>query len=228
MLHNVDGAASLASFAGEVAVLSRLSHPNIVRFLGACLTPPNACLIEEIVEGGSLHACLHGAGAARLAYAEVLSLAEDIASALAYLHPRVVHRDLKSQNVLLDNGRRRAKVCDFGLAKAKQHTFLSTLHVGAGTPAYMAPELFAGGSRVTERVDVWAFGTLLWEMYTARLPWGHLTSPVQARAGRCIQKRAAADVARMQVIFAIAVQRERLPVPDTCPPELAELMRCAV
>ena len=206
MLHNVDaGASALASFTSEVAMLSRLQHPNIVRFLGACLTPPNACLIEELVEGGSLHTFLHGEHGRSCTPAELSSMTEDIASALVYLHTiPVVHRDLKAQNVLLD-GSGRCKVCDFGLAKVRRHTFLSTLHVGAGTPAYMAPELFQGNG-ASEKVDVWAAGTLIWEMYTGDVPWAHLLSPVQ-------------------VIYAIAVRHERLPIPEHCPPLLAELMR---
>jgi hypothetical protein len=210
MLHNLGDTSGadgpgLASFQSEVALLQRLAHPNIVRFLGACLTPPNACMVEELVEGGSLHAFLHGPNGRRCTPAEFSSLAQDIASAMAYLHAiPVVHRDLKAQNVLLD-GSGRCKVCDFGLAKVKQHTYLSTMHIGAGTPAYMAPELFHG-SAASEKVDVWACGTLLWEMWAGQVPWGHLTSPVQ-------------------IIFAIAVQHDRLPIPDDCPPQVAQLMR---
>ena len=209
MLHNLGDTADghgLASFQSEVALLQRLAHPNIVRFLGACLTPPNACLVEELVEGGSLHTFLHGPSGRRCTPAEFSSMAQDIASAMAYLHTiPVVHRDLKAQNVLLDGGGR-CKVCDFGLAKVKQHTFLSTLHIGAGTPAYMAPELFHG-SGASEKVDVWAAGTLLWELWTGAVPWGHTTSPVQ-------------------IIYAVAVQHQRLAIPDDCPPQVAQLMRC--
>ena len=70
---------------------------------------------------------------------------------MAYLHPRIVHRDLKSQNVLLDGGGR-AKVCDFGIAKFKDRTFVSTVNGQAGTPSYMSPELF-DGAPVTEKVS---------------------------------------------------------------------------
>ena len=120
MLHNVGGAEELAAFQSEVAVLSRLAHPCIVRFLGACLAPPHACMLEELVEGGSLHSFLHGCvhstvghaltlllhrctthltrtllrrpAGRRFTYLELLSLADDIASAMEYLHPTVVHR----------------------------------------------------------------------------------------------------------------------------------------
>merc|ERR1719245_815911 len=77
-------------------------------------------------------------------YVELLQYGLDIADAMAYLHPTVVHRDLKSQNVLLDSNTR-AKVCDFGIAKFKNKTFLTTVNSQAGTPAYMAPELFSAG-----------------------------------------------------------------------------------
>lgn len=127
----------LASFRQEVAVLSRLRHPNIIAFLAACTVPPDICIIEELAEGGSLHSKLHGPRGRRqscpLPLRDLLNIAADIAEAMAYLHPRIVHRDLKSQNVLLDASGR-AKVCDFGIAKFKDRTFVSTVNGQAGTP----------------------------------------------------------------------------------------------
>ena len=197
----------LNSFRQEVAVLSRLRHPNIITFYAACTVPPNICIIEELAEGGSLHAALHGVRGARrcaaLPMRQLLDIAEDIARAMCYLHPRIVHRDLKSLNVLLDaNGS--AKVCDFGIAKFKDRTFVSTANGQAGTPSYMAPELFDGGS-VTEKVDCYAFGILLWEMLTGKVPWGDVPSP-------------------MQIIYYVGVLGQRPSIPSSAPPLLRDLM----
>lgn len=204
-------AKSLDSLRQEVQVLSRLSHPHIIRFWGACLAPPNVCLVEELAEGGSLHARLHARRRGGqplhppLTLDQVIQLGREVASAMAYMHAAcVVHRDLKPQNVLLD-GQGHAKVCDFGIAKFKDRTFLSTRNTQAGTPAYMAPEQFEGG-RVDEKVDVYAFGMLLWECLTRQRPWADLKNP-------------------MQVIFVVGVQCQRPELPPALPPRLAALIR---
>jgi len=201
----VEGSQMLETFKKEIFLLSRLKHPGIVNFLGASLKPPDVCIVQELAEGGSLYTLLHGAGAENkpMKYVDILQYGLDIADAMAYLHPTVVHRDLKSQNVLLD-ANRRAKVCDFGIAKFKDKTLLTTVNSQAGTPAYMAPELFAAGD-VSEKVDVFSYGVLLWECFTGCVPWDELSTP-------------------MQVIFAVGVQKQRLPVPPHCPTFLARLM----
>ncbi|KAL4443548.1 hypothetical protein ABPG75_011285 [Micractinium tetrahymenae] len=198
----------LESFRQEARVLAGLRHPHIVCLLAACTVPPNICIVEELAEGGSLHARLHGTPGVRrrrpLPYGEILRVAADVAEAMCYLHPRIVHRDLKAQNVLLD-AHGRAKVCDFGIAKFKDRTFVSTANGQAGTPAYMAPELF-DGKPVTEKVDVFSFAVLCHEMLTGEVPWRHLAGP-------------------MQVIYQVGVLKERLPLPEGCPPFLAGLIR---
>lgn len=198
------------SFRQEIAVLSGLRHPNIVAFLAACTIPPDICIVEELAEGGSLHTKLHGTSGSEdrcrpLPPNEVVRLAIDVAQAMVYLHPNIVHRDLKSQNVLLD-AEGRAKVCDFGIAKFKDRTFVSTVNGQAGTPAYMAPELF-DGMNATEKVDVYSFAILLWECITGKVPWGHVPSP-------------------MQIIYYVGVlnQRPALPTDDRVPRDLVELI----
>ncbi|KIY95520.1 hypothetical protein MNEG_12443 [Monoraphidium neglectum] len=127
---------------------------------------------------------------------------------MIYLHapsdakPVVVHRDLKPQNVLLhEDGR--AKVCDFGISKAFTATAASSTRLQPGTPSYMAPEQFEGRP-VTDRVDVFAFGVLLWECLARRQPWRELSA--------------------MQIIFAVGIQGERLPRPSGCPDGLWALI----
>jgi len=207
MMHGMlfeENSRDLLNFQQEVSVLSRLDHDHIIKFYGACVQPPQVCLVEELAEGGSLHDLLHtNETKAPLSYSATLKLGEEIASAMAYLHPTVVHRDLKSQNVLLDRDGK-AKVCDFGIAKFKDHTFLTTRNVQAGTPSYMAPEMFAAGD-VDEKCDVFSFAVLLWECITGRTPWETYTSP-------------------MQIIFAVGVQRIRPEIPLDTPGMLRELI----
>ena len=85
MLHNIAGPGALRSFESEVAVLSRLSHPNIVVFYAACHAPTSPAIIEELVDGGSLHNFIHSAGGRRFTYIEILTLCGDVANAMAYL-----------------------------------------------------------------------------------------------------------------------------------------------
>jgi serine/threonine protein kinase len=120
-------------YMDELLVMSKVKHSNIVSFLGACMTPPNLCFVMEMCEC-SLYQLLH-IDRANFSKKECVIMATDIASAMEYLHaqiPTIIHRDLKSHNVLrASNGS--LKICDFGLVMIKNTT--------AGTPAYMAPEL---------------------------------------------------------------------------------------
>ena len=204
------GTSLLDSFHAEVEVLSRLKHPNIVQFMGASVVPPHLCLVEELVENGSLWNLLHserdgmGPPPRPLSLLRTLDLAEEIASALAYIHPTIVHRDLKSGNVLLDSGWH-AKVADFGIARFKNNTYMTTHGGGAGTAAYMAPELFSAG-RIDEKSDIFSLGVLIWEMYLGEIPWNDCTHP-------------------MQVVMAIGVNGERLRLPDDMPKTLSHIIK---
>ncbi|GMH45368.1 hypothetical protein BSKO_13325 [Bryopsis sp. KO-2023] len=199
------GEKELESLKSEIQVLSRLQHPNIICFYGACLVPPRVCILEELADGSLATLLYREKGKANpLTYSEVLSLGIDISSAMAYLHPTVVHRDLKPQNVLIDD-QGRAKVCDFGIAKFKESTFMTTKNVTAGTPAYMAPEMFEGQA-LTEKVDVFSFAVMMWESITGLAPWAEYDNP-------------------MQIIYAVGVQGKRLPIPDDCPHFLRDLIQ---
>jgi len=174
LLHSYLRDRNLQSFQHEMSVLASISHPNVVRLLCGCLEPPTVCLVEELLPG-NLHTRLHVRQAgqpALMGLREVLGIGADIARGLAALHPNIVHRDLKPANILLDASGR-AKISDFGLARAKEATTLETRHAHAGTYLYMAPEQFPTDSstRITHKVDIYSLGVLLWEMYTGRRPW---------------------------------------------------------
>jgi serine/threonine protein kinase len=149
-------------YMDELLVMSKLRHSNIVSFLGACMVPPNLCFVMELCEN-SLYHSLH---VDRVVYSEseCARISLDIASAMEYLHaqrPVIIHRDLKTLNVLIAfNGA--AKICDFGLVKNP--------NTQAGTPAYMAPELFQNKS-YNKSVDSFAFGVLMWELFTGDIPF---------------------------------------------------------
>lgn len=194
--------SDMKSFVREVAVLSSVRHPKIIRMFGACLKLPQLCIVEELMARGSLHDFLHGPTTTRrreLSVEETLRIAMDVAQAMEYLHfNAIVHRDLKSHNVLLHQDG--AKVCDFGIARALERTLLSDAatrtsasRATAGTPAWMAPELFHDEAVITTSCDVYSFSVLIWELLARETPWDWLNN-------------------HMQIIFAVAIQSQRLPL----------------
>ena len=110
----------IADFIHEVELLGQLKHKCIVNLIGACVKPPNLCIITEIAGKGSLSDMLYGM--MDLSWSQRISFARDVAEGVNYLHthqPMIIHRDLKADNVLITN-RWRAKVADFGLVKMKE------------------------------------------------------------------------------------------------------------
>ncbi|KXZ43570.1 hypothetical protein GPECTOR_87g433 [Gonium pectorale] len=151
-------------FREEVMTLAELRHPNVMQFLGACMKPPQLAMVTEHMPF-SLHSVLYG-GQVDLDKRKIVAMAQDIARAFIYLHsrrPAIVHRDIKPANFLVDRAWK-VKVCDFGLASN------SKAQAGAGTPQYMAPELWEN-SHYNEKVDVYAFGVLLNELIAREPPF---------------------------------------------------------
>ncbi|XP_048321301.1 serine/threonine-protein kinase CTR1 isoform X3 [Ziziphus jujuba] len=169
-------------FLREVAIMKRLRHPNIVLFMGAVTEPPNLSIVTEYLSRGSLYRLLHKSGAREmLDERRRLSMAYDVAKGMNYLHrrnPPIVHRDLKSPNLLVDK-KYTVKVCDFGLSRLKANTFLSSKSA-AGTPEWMAPEVLRDEPS-NEKSDVYSFGVILWELATLQQPWSNL-NPAQVVA----------------------------------------------
>jgi eukaryotic-like serine/threonine-protein kinase len=174
--------AYLGRFEREARMLAALSHPGIGAIYGLEHQDGVRFLVLELVEGESLDAVLD---AGPLEASRALALAAQIAEALAAAHEKgVVHRDLKPGNVrVTPDGR--AKVLDFGLAKAVAATTsgpprpadsMTATGMIVGTPAYMSPEQ-SRGQAVDARTDLWAFGCLLYEMLTGRKAFGGSSVP---------------------------------------------------
>ncbi|WOL01703.1 hypothetical protein Cni_G10420 [Canna indica] len=155
-------------FRAEMEVMAGRGHPNLVALYGWCLTGAARLLVYEYLEGGSLEEVIEDWG--KLGWERRLSAATGVARALAFLHhdckPAVVHRDVKASNVMLD-AQGRARVTDFGLARAVGPGMSHVSTVVAGTVGYVAPE-YGHTWRATTRGDVYSYGVLAMELATGR------------------------------------------------------------
>ena len=167
-------------FEREIQLAARLQHPHIVPLLSAGAEGDLLFYIMPFIEGESLRAKLAREG--ELPVQESIRVLREVLDALRYAHGhRVVHRDIKPDNILLSD--QHALVTDFGVAKAVSESTgsqtLTSLGVAVGTPAYMAPEQAAGEPHVDHRADIYAVGALAYEMLTGRPPFaGHTAQAV--------------------------------------------------
>jgi serine/threonine-protein kinase len=160
--------ADPARFEREARAAAALSHPNICALYAYGESEGRPYMVLEYLPGGSLDERL--ARGRPLPDAETEDIAADVAAGLAHAHARgVVHRDLKPANVLFD-ATGRAKIADFGIARAAGAPGLTEVGTVLGTPAYISPEQAAGGEAVAAS-DVYAFGVILYRMLTGRLPF---------------------------------------------------------
>lgn len=155
----------------EIQSFRHLRHNRLVRFIGAVLELPTPCLVTEYMPGGSLHHLLH-VRRLKLPTYHAINMCLQVADGVVYLHeqtPTIVHRDLKSLNVVLDLGLN-IKICDFGLTEHMERTHITKKNNG-GSPRYMAPELFDCRTKITEKVDVWAMACVFIEIFGGPLPY---------------------------------------------------------
>uniref|UniRef100_A0A8I6X8N8 non-specific serine/threonine protein kinase n=2 Tax=Hordeum vulgare subsp. vulgare TaxID=112509 RepID=A0A8I6X8N8_HORVV len=159
-------------FQAEVDMISRVHHRHLVSLLGYCIAGARRLLIYDFVPNHTLEHHLHGKGLPAMEWTARLRIAVGSAKGLAYLHedcnPRIIHRDIKSANILLDNNFE-PMVADFGLAKLSHSndTHVSTRVMG--TFGYLAPE-YASSGKLTEKSDVFSYGVMLLELLTGRRP----------------------------------------------------------
>ncbi|GMJ12301.1 hypothetical protein like AT3G06620 [Hibiscus trionum] len=193
----------IISFKQEVSLMKRLRHPNVLLFMGAVTSPQRLCIVTEFLSRGSLFHLLQK-NAAKLEWRRRVHMALDIARGMNYLHhynPPIVHRDLKSSNLLVDKNWT-VKVGDFGLSRLKHATYLSS-RTGKGTPQWMAPEVLRNEPS-NEKSDVYSFGIVLWELATGKIPWDGLNP--------------------MQVIAIVGFMNQRLEIPKELDPQWASII----
>lgn len=159
-------------FQAEVDIISRIHHRHLVSLVGYCISGAQRILVYEFVPNGTLEFHLHGKDRPTMAWPRRMKIALGSARGLAYLHedcnPKIIHRDIKASNILLDVNFE-ARVADFGLAKI---AFDTDTHVSTrvmGTFGYLAPE-YASSGKLTDKSDVFSFGVVLLELITGRRP----------------------------------------------------------
>jgi len=193
----------LDAFSRESTILRQLNHPCIARFLGLQTELPSMLIVLEMVQGRNIESLAHERGGVPWDPNEINSLALQLADAMAYVHSmKVIHRDLKPSNVLV-TATGNVKLIDFGLAIKSEGFGLIRAQMVAGTPVYLAPEVLRE-EPFGEKIDVYAFGIMFWEMHTQTLPWEGMDLP--------------------QMIVAVAHRNQRPLIPPHCPFLVAKLI----
>ena len=190
----------IEEFSSEILLMSKLRHPNVVQFLGACLTP-EFCLLTELMERGSLFDVV---AKESLSWGRKVEMCLDVARGILYLHsrkPPIIHRDIKSLNVLVTKDWK-CTISDFGLTRIKDRAMLNTQ---CGSPAWSAPEVLRG-EPYDEMADVFSYAVVMWEILSQQPPYRGMNPH--------------------QIIGLVAFQKPggRPPIPECPIPALLELM----
>ncbi|KAL8155722.1 leucine-rich repeat receptor protein kinase HPCA1-like [Apium graveolens] len=176
-------------FKTEIELLSRIHHKNVVSLVGFCYEQGEQILIYEFISNGTLKQNLSGELRIRLEWMQRIKITLDSARGLAYMHelanPPIIHRDIKSTNILLDD-KLNAKVADFGISKPVSDVAKGYITTQVkGTMGYMDPEYYMT-NQLTEKSDVYSFGIVMLELVTARAPIQnnkHIAGEVKAALG---------------------------------------------
>ncbi|KAH9603358.1 hypothetical protein KSS87_006925 [Heliosperma pusillum] len=191
-------------FQQEVMMLATLRHSNIVRFIGGCRKPMVWCIVTEYAKGGSVRQFLTNRHNRSVPLKLAVKQALDVARGMEYVHGLgFIHRDLKSDNLLIFADKS-IKIADFGVARIEVQTEGMTPETG--TYRWMAPEMIQHRP-YTQKVDVYSFGIVLWELITGKLPFQNMTA--------------------VQAAFAVVNKGYRPTIPADCLPVLGQIMsRC--
>jgi serine/threonine protein kinase len=197
---------TLTDFKKEIEIMSKLNHPNVVLFMGACTTPGHMAIVTELMPKGNLAQLLHNQKI-ELPLSMRMRMAKDAALGMNWLHesnPSILHRDMKPQNLLIDKDMR-VKVCDFGLSVVKPRgEVLRDKDSIPGTPLWMSPEVLQGKD-VDEKADVYSYGLVLWEILSRAEPFLHHDNYAMFKRSVCFKN-------------------ERPPMPENCLPSLRYLI----
>lgn len=176
----------------DIKHLRKLDHENIIKFKGVCTQAPVFCIIMEFCPYGPLQNILKEEEV--VLPSRLVSWAKQIALGMQYLHShKIIHRDLKSPNILI-GAHEVVKISDFGTSR--EWNEISTKMSFAGTVSWMAPEVIRH-EPCSEKVDIWSYGVVLWEMLTCEIPYK--------------------DVQSSAVIWGVGNNSLQLPIPSTCP-----------
>ncbi|OWR50434.1 mitogen-activated protein kinase kinase kinase 12-like [Danaus plexippus] len=179
--------------------LRKLNHDNIVRFRGVCTVAPFYCIVMEYCQYGPLFDFLHSG--VSFTPKQIIRWGRDIALGMSYLHThKIIHRDLKSPNILIADNLV-VKVSDFGTSR--EWNDVSAIMSFTGTVAWMAPEVIRH-EPCSERVDVWSYGVVLWELLTQEVPYKNLETHA--------------------IMWGVGTDTITLPIPTTCPSSLQLLI----
>lgn len=185
----------------EIKHLQYLNHENVMKFYGVSTQAPCFCLLMEYCGKGQLFQLIQNG--CKIGKEQFSDWARQIADGMRYLHSKkIIHRDLKSPNILV-NDRNVLKICDFGNSHIwdKQR---STVMSFCGTAAWMAPEIIKKEPS-SEKVDIWSFGVVLWELLTTEAPYK--------------------DVDSMAIIYGVGSNQLSLPIPDMAPDGIKLLLK---